>query len=81
MKKHIKRVTIQALGVAFVLFGIAGLVLPFLQGILFLIVGFLLLSVHSVWIKSHVERFAHRHPSLRDMILKAERFIIRIVGE
>ncbi len=79
--KQFKKITIQAVGIAFVLFGIVGLFLPFLQGILFLAVGLLLLSVHSPWVKGQVESFAYRHPKFRDIILKAERFVIRIIGE
>lgn len=71
----------QATGVAFILFGVAGLVLPFLQGILFLVIGVLILSAYSPKIKGLVERFAYRHPPVRGIILKAERFIVRIFGE
>ena len=81
MRRHIKRATIQAIGVAFILFGLAGLVLPFLQGILFLVIGILILSAYSPRIKALVERFAMRHPPIRDVILKVERFVLRIVGE
>jgi uncharacterized protein len=81
MRRHIKRTTTQAVGVAFILFGTAGLVLPIIQGVLFLIIGFLLLSVYSPRIKAYIERFAFRHPSVRDIILKAEKFIVRVVGD
>lgn len=71
----------QAIGVAFLLFGLAGLVLPFLQGILFLVIGTLILSAYSPRIKAFVERFAYRHPSVRDIVLKAEKIVLRICGE
>jgi len=48
MLKHTKRALVLIVGVFFVLFGIIGLFLPFLQGILFLVIGALLLSAAAL---------------------------------
>jgi uncharacterized membrane protein YbaN (DUF454 family) len=47
MKRHVVRASKIVGGVAFILLGIAGLFLPFLQGILFLVIGLSLLSTES----------------------------------
>ena len=44
MPRPVKRVFILALGWTFIVLGILGLFLPILQGILFLLIGFILLS-------------------------------------
>ena len=56
MVRHIKRIAIQILGWLFVLLGIAGLVLPVLQGILFLMIGFYLLSREYHWAQRWMEK-------------------------
>jgi uncharacterized protein len=48
-KSRLKRGAIHIAGWGFILIGIVGLVLPILQGILFILVGLLLLSTVSPW--------------------------------
>ena len=50
------------LGVFFFLLGIAGLVLPILQGILFLIISAILLAPYSIWVQKQLRRFERRFP-------------------
>lgn len=50
------------IGWAFVALGIAGLVLPILQGILFLAIGFGILSQESAWVRRQIERLRRRYP-------------------
>lgn len=45
----ITKVGVQLIGCAFLLTGIAGLFLPFLQGILFIFVGLAILSSQYLW--------------------------------
>ena len=47
MARLIKRIAVLTLGWLFILFGIVGLVLPVLQGVLFLLIGLALLSTES----------------------------------
>lgn len=49
---------------AFVLLGIVGLFLPFLQGILFIVIGVLCLAKGSVTIRSQKIRFKKRFPKI-----------------
>jgi len=44
--------------------GLAGLFLPFLQGILFLVIGVLLLARESMWVKRKLVLLRRRYPDL-----------------
>ncbi|TCW37641.1 putative transmembrane protein PGPGW [Laceyella sacchari] len=48
----------------FLILGVLGLFLPFLQGILFLLIGLYLLSKSSPWAKRWLERLKSRYPKL-----------------
>ncbi|NNC24309.1 hypothetical protein HKX41_09100 [Salinisphaera sp. USBA-960] len=51
-------------GVFFVMLGIAGVILPILQGVLFLVVAMLLLAPYSVFVQRQQARFEARFPGL-----------------
>lgn len=53
-------------GIFFLLLGLAGLVLPILQGVLFLIVSAILLAPYSVWVQKQLIRFETRFPWIAD---------------
>jgi uncharacterized membrane protein YbaN (DUF454 family) len=67
-----KAILMQGLGYGFVLLGIAGLVLPFLQGILFILIGLAILSRHARWAEELIARLKRRHPRLERAIDAAE---------
>lgn len=80
MLKKTKQTLVLVLGVLFILFGLVGLVLPFLQGILFLIIGVLLLSAYSPSIREKFQSYTRRYPKLHYWVLRAEAWIERIIG-
>lgn len=49
-------------GIVFFVLGIAGLVLPILQGVLFLIVSAILLAPYSLWVQRQLARFEQKFP-------------------
>jgi len=49
MQAGTKRILVLFAGWSFVLLGIVGLFLPFLQGVLFLLVGLIILSSRYAW--------------------------------
>ena len=51
-------------GFVFLVLGIAGLFLPLLQGILFIIIGLLLLAPYSPFIRKRLDAFKLRHPAM-----------------
>ena len=64
MDKQVKRILILVFGWVFIIFGVVGLFLPFLQGILFLLIGFYMLSHESQWAKKQFDRLKKRYPGL-----------------
>jgi uncharacterized membrane protein YbaN (DUF454 family) len=64
MVQQVKRIALQILGWMFVLLGIAGLVLPVLQGILFLMIGLYLLSREYAWARRWGEKLRDRYPEI-----------------
>ena len=57
-----KRIVVLALGWMFILLGVAGLFLPVLQGILFLLIGLIILSSEYVWAHHLLRRLKQRFP-------------------
>lgn len=60
------------LGYSFLGLGVLGLVLPFLQGVLFILIGLIILSRHTGWAHRALERIRTRFPQVAGMIDKAE---------
>jgi len=80
MKKNFKRIAIVALAFVFIILGIVGLVLPFLQGFLFLALGLLLLSFYSPSLRAWMDKHTVRYPKLHEAVLKVESWIVKIIG-
>ncbi len=72
MARLIKRIAVLTLGWLFILFGIVGLVLPVLQGVLFLLIGLALLSTESETARLLLERVRGHFPRLSERIEIAE---------
>ena len=68
-----KRVLLIVAGWLFIVLGIAGLFLPFLQGILFLILGLLILSHEYLWAHNLLLRLQARFPELSKKAIRAAR--------
>jgi uncharacterized protein len=71
VKWQTKRVLVLVVGWAFILLGIAGLFLPFLQGVLFLLIGLAILSTEYVWAHHLLRRLGERFPRLAARIEQA----------
>jgi len=81
MLKKAKKILILIVAVAFILFGIVGLVLPVLQGVIFLIIGIVLLSLCFPKIRSFIKHHTEKRPHLAPIVAKIERWIIKVIGE
>jgi uncharacterized membrane protein YbaN (DUF454 family) len=64
MKSQVKRIAVLAVGWIFIVLGIAGLFLPILQGVLFLLMGLIILSSEYVWAHKLLARLRTRFPSV-----------------
>ena len=67
-----KRLTVIAIGWLFIALGIAGLFLPVLQGILFLLIGLVILSTEYHWARRLLGYLRSRFPKL-DHVIKVAR--------
>ncbi|HSD34874.1 MAG TPA: PGPGW domain-containing protein [Alphaproteobacteria bacterium] len=72
MAAQLRRIAILIVGWLFILLGVVGLFLPFLQGILFLFIGVLLLSRESEIVRRQVDRLRARHPKIGRSMDEAE---------
>ena len=64
MQTRVKKIAILLLGWAFIVLGIIGLFLPILQGVLFLLIGLLILSSEYVWAHRLLLKIRRRYPSI-----------------
>jgi uncharacterized membrane protein YbaN (DUF454 family) len=67
-----KIILLQALGYSFLVLGVFGLFLPFLQGFLFILIGLIILARHAEWAHRLLERFKAQHPKAAEMIDRAD---------
>lgn len=68
-----KRVVKLTLGWVFIVLGVAGLFLPFLQGILFLAIGATLLAQESPWAHDKLQRVRRRYPRASATLDRAQK--------
>jgi uncharacterized membrane protein YbaN (DUF454 family) len=64
MNAYFKRVLVLIIGWAFIALGIVGLFLPVLQGILFLLIGLVILSTEYVWAHHLLNKVRQRFPKI-----------------
>jgi uncharacterized protein len=64
VRKRFNRWLVLISGWSFVALGVAGLFLPFLQGVLFLLVGITLLAAEYAWARKLLQKLRERFPSL-----------------
>lgn len=82
MKSTAKRILTIVVGWMFILLGIAGLFLPILQGILFILIGLIILSTEYVWAHHLLQKLRARFPRIAHMSdeakVKAEAWMNRL---
>src|SRR6185295_3434694 len=85
VKAYTKRILVLIVGWAFIVLGIVGLFLPILQGVLFLLVGLIILSSEYVWAHSLLTKLRERFPKIgrtADLATeKATAWLRRIIGQ
>ena len=81
MPGYIKRTVLYVAAAFFILLGLAGLVLPFLQGFLFLAIGLVLLSVASRPFGAWMEQHTRKYPKLHSFVEKVQHRVEKFVGE
>ena len=81
MNTQLKRILLFAAAIIFILLGLLGLVLPFLQGILFLVIGLILLSIVSPTARTWIEHHTRKFPKIHSFVAKTEAWITKIIGQ
>jgi uncharacterized membrane protein YbaN (DUF454 family) len=64
MNAYLKRWLVLTIGWAFIGLGIVGLFLPILQGVLFLLIGLVILSAEYAWAHRLLNKLRQRFPRL-----------------
>jgi uncharacterized protein len=85
VKSYTKRILVLIAGWAFILLGILGLFLPILQGVVFLLVGLIILSSEYVWAHRLLTKLRERFPKIGrtadQATAKATAWLRRISGQ
>ncbi len=78
MQARVKKIVLLFVGWCFLVLGVAGLFLPILQGVLFLIVGLIILSSEYVWAHKLLQKLRTRFPQFtsrwHEAAIKAHRW-------
>ncbi len=80
MNREFKRILVIVAAVAFIVLGLLGLALPFLQGFLFLAIGLILLSISSPRFRAWAITHSVRYPKTHAMLEKIEKWVLGIIG-
>ncbi len=80
MSKKVKHILITVVAVLFLLLGVAGLVLPFLQGFLFLAMGIILLSFSFPSVRSLRKKHSVKFPKIHTKFEELEAWLEEKLG-
>lgn len=81
MKRVVRRLIVDVLGWIFIFLGVIGLFLPILQGIICLIIGGYLLSIHSEWFNRQIIRAHNYHPKASEIIKYIENLTDKVLSK
>lgn len=80
LKKQLKKIVVLTFAGIFFVLGLAGLVLPVLQGWLFLAISALLFSMYSPSLRAWLDRHTVKYPKLHAFVGKAQEWTTRVFG-
>jgi uncharacterized protein len=80
IKKQVKKIFVLSVATLFLLLGLAGLVLPILQGWLFLAISAILFSMYSPRLREWIDRHTVKYPRLHRMVGKAQTWTTKVFG-
>ena len=69
----VKPIVMQVIGYVFLVLGVIGLVVPILQGFLFICIGLLILARYASWAARLVDGLRARHPRIDRGVANADR--------
>ena len=71
MRTKLKRIAVLVVGWLILALGVVGLFLPILQGVLFLLIGLIILSSEYIWAHKLLTRILLRYPKLAAHVQQA----------
>ncbi len=80
IKKQIKKVFVLSVATLFLLLGLAGLVLPILQGWLFLAISAILFSMYSPRLRAWIDERTVKYPKIHKFVGKAQDWTTKVFG-
>lgn len=80
LPKRAKKALLTLAGIFFLVLGVLGLALPFLQGVLFLAIGVVLLSIESPGVRSWLELHTRRHPKVHHLVERIQTWVSENIG-
>lgn len=80
VKKQLKKILVLAVATVFFALGLAGLVLPVLQGWFFLAISALLFSMYSPTLRAFIDRHTVKYPKLHAFVERAQGWTTRVFG-
>jgi uncharacterized membrane protein YbaN (DUF454 family) len=80
LKRQLKRILVLTLATIFLALGLAGLVLPVLQGWLFLTISLLLFSMYSPALRLWVDKHTIKYPRIHAFVAKAQAWTTKVFG-
>ncbi len=81
MIKNVRKLLHIALGGILVLIGLAGLLLPIVNGTILLIIGLIIISFENPIIEKKLYAFTQKNHTLHSWHLKLEKFLRKILGK
>jgi uncharacterized membrane protein YbaN (DUF454 family) len=78
MIHNLRKLIHIALGIILVLLGIAGLVLPIINGTILLIIGFIIISFENPTIEKHLYRITKKNTMIHHWHLKLDKILRKL---
>ena len=80
LKRQGKKILVLTLATVFLLLGLAGLVLPLLQGWFFLALSAILFSMYSPSLRAWIDRHTIKYPKIHAFVGKAQDWTTKVFG-
>lgn len=80
LRKQLKKIIVLSLATLFLLLGLAGLVLPVLQGWFFLALSLILFSLYSPALRAWIHKHTVKYPRIHPFVHRAQEWTSKVFG-
>lgn len=78
VKRTLQKITHVTIGIVLLFIGIVGLVLPILNGVIFLILGLILISFESAYVEKKLTSLTEKNKFTKELHGRLEKFLRKI---